>query len=492
MEDVADFREQVTALLKRVAELEQQLVQREQQLAQREAQLAQRDSRIAELEAEVQRLQRKGYKPQPNRQSQRKPKRQDRRRKRHRTQPGQFRGPPKLAEIPPDQIQHEDVQLAQCPCCGSRRLSPTGQFEDHVVVDIPEPKPEYHRYRRHEFECQDCGKKSQGRGDLELPGSHIGPRTRLLNIYCRGHLGISLGKSCDLLAQWWGISLSRPGALGHLAWGSKLFDPVVTKLLELLRQADLIHADETGWRINGQNVWAWCFANPQIAVYLIKHSRGSQVLKEALGDSLPGVLVCDFYASYNYLQAKKQRCLVHLLRELRGLCEKVPAICVKRHLQPLTKLFQDAIALAKRRTELTPEAYDQQCTAIYQRFGVLATTPSTNVHVKRIQKRLHKYVDELFTFLEVSPGSGDNAGPSGNPVPPDNTPAERDIRSVAAARSDGGVNRTDWGAQAFAHAKSVIRTCQKQSRNFLQYGLDVVRAVSAGKAPPLPLASNTS
>ena len=100
--------------------------------------------------------------------------------------------------------------------------------------------------------------------------------------------------------------------------------------------------------------------------------------------------------------------------------------------------------------------------------------------MKRLPKRLHKYVAELFTFLELPH------------VPPDNTPAERDIRSVAAARADGGVNRTDWGAQAFAHAKSVIRTCQKQGRNFLPYGLEVVRAVSARQTPPLPLALNTS
>lgn len=452
MEDVTSLREQVTALLRRVAE----------------------------LEAEVERLRKRGYKPQPNHQARPKTKRQDRRTKRHRQHPGTFREPPKLEEIPPEQVQHHDVQPAQCPGCGSERLSPTGEFEDHVVTDIPAPQPEYHRYRRHEFECQDCGQKCRGRGDLELPGSHVGPRARLLNIYCRGHLGISLGKSCDLLAQWWGIPLSRPGALGHLAWGSKLFDPVVTRLLELLRQEDLIHADETGWRINGKNVWAWCFANPRIAVYLIQHSRGSQVLRAALGDSLSGVLVCDFYASYNFLSAQKQRCLVHLLRELHGLREKVPAICVQKHFQPLSKLFQDAIALAKRHAELTPQNYDHQCNAIYERFGNLATAPSTNAHVKRIQKRLHKYVDELFTFLELPH------------VPPDNTPAERDIRSVAAARSDGGVNRTDWGAKAFAHAKSVIRTCQKQGRNFLQYGLEVVRAAATRQTPPLPLALNTS
>lgn len=444
------------------------------------AQVAALLKRVSELEAEVARLRRKGFKPQPNRQSKPKSKKQDRRTKEHREHPGQFREPPKLDEVPPDQIQRHEVQLNECPCCGSRDLRATGHVEEHVVVDIPQPKPEYHCYRRHEFECQGCGKKSQGRGDLELPGSHVGPRARLLNIYCRGHLGISLGKSCDLLEQWWGIPLSRAGALGHLAWGSKLFEPVVAGLLDILRQEPLIHGDETGWRINGKSVWAWCLTNPRIAVYLIKHSRGSDVLREALGESLPGVLVCDFYASYNFLKAKKQRCLVHLLRELHDVRDKVPPICVTKHLQPLTKLFQDAIALAKRRPQLTPRVYDAKSNAIYERFGELATAPSTNQHVQRILKRLNKYVDELFTFLEIPH------------VPADNTPAERDIRSVAAARADGGVNRTDWGAKAFAHAKSVIRTCQKQGRNFLNYGLDLARALSRQQPPPLPLALNTS
>lgn len=466
MEDVATLRRQVAALLRRVAELEKRV--------------AEREARIVELEAEVKLLRRKGYKPQPNRQSSRTSKRQDRRTKRHRKHPGQFREPPKLAELPPEQVHPHDVSVEQCPGCGSQRLNATGRFEDHVVVDIPEPKPEYHCYRRHEFECQDCGGKCQGRADLELPGSHVGPRARLLNIYCRGHLGVSLGKSCDLLAQWWGLPLSRAGALGHLAWGGKLFDPVVAGLLELLRQEPLIHGDETGWRINGKNVWAWCLANSRIAVYLIRHSRGSDVLREALGDSLPGVLVCDFYAAYNFLKAKKQRCLVHLLRELHDLRDKVPAICVQKHFQPLTQLFQDAIALAKRRALLKPLVYAAKCRTVYERFDDLAAASSKNKQVKRILKRLNKYVDELFTFLEMPH------------VPPDNTPAERDIRSVAAARADGGVNRTDWGAKAFAHAKTVIRTCQKQGRKFLDYGLQLVRATAANQPPPLPLAINSS
>jgi len=465
-DEVVVLREQLAALGRRVTELE--------------TLLAERDARIAELEAELARRERKGYKPQPNRKAPPGSKRQDRRKQPFRKHPGVFREPPDLDEIPPEQIQQHEVRLDECPCCGGRRLSPTGAFEDHVVVDLPEPKPEYHRYRRYEFQCPDCGQKSKGRGDLELPGSHVGPRVRLLNLYARAHLGLSLEKSCALLQEWWGVRLSRAGALGHLAWGSRLFDPIVTRLLELLRQEPLVHADETGWRINGKNVWAWCFSNPRIAVYLIRHSRSSQVLIEALGDSIPGVLVCDFYAAYNRLDAKKQRCLVHLLRELHALCEKVPAICVKQHLRPLIELFQEAIDLAQRRAQLPPERYGQACDAIYDRFGDLATNSSTNADVTRIHKRLRKYADEMLTFLELPH------------VPPDNNPAERDIRSVAAARSDGGVNRTDWGAKAFANAKTVIRTCQKQGRNFLEYGLEVVQAVLAGQTPPLPLSPDTS
>lgn len=478
------LRAEVAASSRRIAALEQQaeelralVASLREQLAERDALLAKKDGRIAELAAEIDRLKRKGYKPQPSRQSKPKSAKQDRRTKRHRTHPGQFRDAPSLEDVPPDQLHEHEVKLAACPCCGSEELHPTGFYDDHIVVDIPEPKLEYHRYRRYEFACAACGKKSKGRGDLELPGSHIGPRARLLNIYCRAHLGVSLGKSRDLLGQWWGLSLSRAGALGHLAWGGKLFEPVVAGLLDLLRQSNTIHGDETGWRINGKNVWCWCLSNPDVAVYLIKHSRGSDVLREALGDSLPGVLVCDFYAAYNCLSSAKQRCLVHLLRELHAMRDKAPPICVKTHVQPLMELFQDAIELGRRRETLSPEAYNAQCDDIYERFGDLATAKSANRDITRILKRLNKYVDELFTFLET-PG-----------VPSDNTPCERDIRSVAAARADGGVNRTDWGARAFANAKSIIRTCQKQGRQFLDYGLHLIRANASLQPTPLPLAN---
>lgn len=89
--------------------------------------------------------------------------------------------------------------------------------------------------------------------------------------------------------------------------------------------------------------------------------------------------------------------------------------------------------------------------------------------------RLFKHCDELFAFLNDPR------------VPADNNGCERDIRSLAAARNDGGTHRADWSAAAFARIKSVIVTSLKNSLRFLHYGLEVVRAQLQGQHLPLPL-----
>lgn len=443
--------------------------QLEERLAALERALAERDARIADLE---QQLARRGkvYRPTPNRQ--RKTAETDRRRKPHRQHSGSFRPPP---AVPESEIQDHDVRPERCSC-GSTDLSPTGEVEEHLQVDIPEPKLECRRFRHHLALCKKCGATVRGRDAREIPHSHIGPRARLLVGYARAHLGISLEKTCDLLEQLFGLSLSRAGALGHLKWGSKLCAPVVARFLELLKQAPVLHADETGWRINGKNVWAWCFCNPKLAVFLIDEHRSSEVLKKALGDTFAGTLVTDFYAAYNFLKARKQRCLTHLLRELHELSEQIKPIFVTNHLDPLMAILQDAIALATQRSELTPRQWRLQRNLIHVRLDRQVQCRSTCPDVCRIYQRIVRHREELLTFLDDPR------------VPATNNLGERDIRSLAAARSDGGVNRTAWGATAFARIKRVVRTCQKNGRRFLDYGRQLFATSLLGQPLPLPLA----
>jgi len=448
-------------LLRRIAVLEALVAEQAQTIAEQAA-------RIEELEAELRRRS-KNYRPKAN--TPKNPKRRvDRRKKGQRNHPGQTR-----PETPPTaEAIHHDVHVDTCPFCGGQ-VDPTGEHDDTYVEDIPEPKVEIHRYRRHHYRCCRCQKRVKGRADLDVPGGTVGPRTKLFSVYARAHLGISLGKTTDLLADLFGISLSRAGANGHLKWFSRHFDPVVQQLLELLKQSTVLGADETGWRIDGKNVWCWCFSNPQIAVFLIDHRRSRAVFEEALGTSLPGVLVTDFYAAYNKIDCRKQRCLVHLLRELCKLREELPARLVAKHIRPLIEFFQDAIALKHRQNTLPAKAFAAEVESIKDRFAQLWWRSSSDPDCQRIYNRLRRHKNELLVFLEVPD------------VPADNNERERDIRSVAATRADGGVNRTGWGAKAFAVAKTIVRTCQKSGQNFFNYSLSALEHIYAGKTAPLPI-----
>src|SRR5262245_42615653 len=134
--------------------------------------------------------------------------------------------------------------------------------------------------------------------------------------------------------------------------------------------------------------------------------------------------------------------------------------------------------LGKDREEFGPAKFHAGYRRIIDRFDeLMLETRSWHPDCVRIWKRLYKHCDELFTFLD------DPA------VPADNNGTERDIRSLAAARSDGGTHRADWSAAAFARLKSVIVTGMKNQVRFIQYGIEVVRAKLRGERLPLPLAA---
>ena len=103
-----------------------------------------------------------------------------------------------------------------------------------------------------------------------------------------------MGKTQNLLHDFFGLTVSRAGLLGQLHWGGQLFAPVVEELLELLRQSPVVQGDETGWRINGKTAWAWCFRDPRLALFLIDRHRSRDVIVRVLGESFAGTLVSDF------------------------------------------------------------------------------------------------------------------------------------------------------------------------------------------------------
>ena len=66
------------------------------------------------------------------------------------------------------------------------------------------------------------------------------------------------------------------------------------RLLKEYRQALVKHADETGWRNNGGNGYAWLFATKDLSLFRFRPTRSATVAREVLGEKrLGGVLGVD-------------------------------------------------------------------------------------------------------------------------------------------------------------------------------------------------------
>ena len=60
----------------------------------------------------------------------------------------------------------------------------------------------------------------------------------------------------------------------------KKFGPKYEGLINEVRKNKIKHADETGWRIKGQNAWCWMFSSPETIVYTISLLEASIIVKE--------------------------------------------------------------------------------------------------------------------------------------------------------------------------------------------------------------------
>ncbi len=145
-----ELQRQVETLLKEVAELRAEVVAfRADNVRLRSegetlrAENAELKSQVAELQLELTRR-KKGFRPKANT-STRTKSTKDRRKAGERKHPGTTRPEPPLDE---STIQQHEVTADVCPDCQGTLLD-TGEFIDQIVEDIPQPKVEVHRYRRH-------------------------------------------------------------------------------------------------------------------------------------------------------------------------------------------------------------------------------------------------------------------------------------------------------------------------------------------------------
>ena len=213
---------------------------------------------------------------------------------------------------PTQRVEHV---VEQCPGCGAR-LSGGWTQRTREVIDLPQVPVQVTEHVYMARTCPLCQRCCVPPAQLE--GVALGKQRLGVNLVS---LIAALREEARLpfrTIQWYldtvhGLHLSL-GALVDAT--GKVADRARTELagiVERIRGSPVVHADETGWREDGQNGYVWTFSTPTQR-YFLRRGRGKGVVDEVLGDGFAGVLVSDFYAAYHHYDSPKQRCWAHLLR----------------------------------------------------------------------------------------------------------------------------------------------------------------------------------
>jgi hypothetical protein len=287
-----------------------------------------------------------------------------------------------------------------------------------------------------------------------LPGSMIGLRLVVFTAWLHYAVGVSINNLVKVLSVFSNFKISPGGLTQSWLRLASILEPNYDELGRQAANSAVLHADETGWRLNGVTHWLWAFANKHLCYYVISPSRGSPVIEQVLGTLFKGILITDFWAAYNKVVAlAKQKCFFHLFTELVKVDKKNNSLAWHLFRKNLSRLLKDAIRLSSKRGQLSSENYQRHKLRLYARLDDLASTKAVDDDVQRLRKRLERHRNEMLTFLEHEN------------VSPYNNFAEQQMRPPVITRKISHQNRSEKAAKAQAILMSLFQTAKLREEN---------------------------
>ncbi len=384
---------------------------------------------------------------------------------------GRRRGKPNRVDR---RVRHRP--LNRCPHCQSH-VRRSRRSRRRTVEDLPDQGIET-EVTEHEIPqrwCPSCRRYVGPAVPDAMPKATIGHRLVVFTAWLHYGLGVTISHVVAILSFHLQTKLTEGGLVAMWQRLAAVLSHWYEQIAEAARRASHLHGDETGWRVNGAGFWLWCFANPRICYYMIHPTRGSPAVVQFFFEYFNGVLLRDFWAAYDFVFARDhQCCLVHLLRELLRIDQRNQSSEWKAFAKKLRRLIADALRL-RAREDFCPDRYRSRIVRIDFRLQALARTESHDPDVQRIARRLLRYEDALFTFLDYPE------------IPWENNLAERQIRPAVIIRKNSQGNRSEHGAEIQAILMTVFRTLKLRGYNPITTVVAAMRQYAqTGCLPNLP------
>jgi transposase len=370
----------------------------------------------------------------------------------------------------PDEIVEQ--RPAVCGHCQTPLTdAPALLRERRQVHEAPAVRLRVTEYQALHVRCPQCQQVSVGVFPAEAPSrAQYGPQLRALAVYLVEEQLVPLGRVQQVLADLFGLRLGRGTLVGWIQRAASLLEPMETQLKAALRQARVLHNDETGVRRGGSLAWAHVASTNRLTHYAIHAKRGREAT-DAIGilPDYTGVSVHDGWTPYQtHTHCRHALCNIHHLRELTFLEEQYQQSWA-RDLKTLLLEMKQVVEQARASGALAlPHADQRAFRARYHALlaaGLAANPPP----VRRARQRgrlkqspARNLLERLLLGHEAVLAFLDDLT-----IPFDNNQAERDLRTLKVQQKVSGCFRSDAGAAAFARLRGYLSTLRKQGRALL-------------------------
>ena len=377
-----------------------------------------------------------------------------------------------------DREPDEVIKIVPSVCCGCGNAlsgaNTSSHADTHYVYDAV-IKVKLTRYDIHQCGCAECGTVTKGEPPPECKGRmNYGNMIRTLCIVMTNWANVGIDKTRKILRDLFGITISGGTVKSIQAeFASKTCD-TIAEIKRKLLGSPILHADETGGRVNGSTQWYHTASNDRYTLITVHRKRGKEGSDS--GGVLPeykGTLIHDCWKTYfRYTDGRHALCCAHLLRELNAQIEAgyIWASDMKALLLDM-KYTVDGYKIGGK-TGLPQYCIDDfkmryDIILFNARSEILPGMLRKKTKAENLLARFEQYHAEITRFAYDFD------------VPFDNNQAERDIRNIKVKQKVSGGFRTADGAADYADSASVIGTSVK----FMYSVVDSVICLFSGSSP---------
>ncbi len=178
-----------------------------------------------------------------------------------------------------------------CSGCGLVFTGDEAQAGEPVVHqkwELPPISPLIFEYRLHRVCCPGCAKKTLAGLPAGVSASAFGPRLEAHIAMLAGVYRLSRRQVAQVVEEILGCPISTGAVDTAIMRMSRVLADPWQALAEAIRQADVVHADETSWRLAGAQQWLWLGAAALVACYRIDPHRSQAAAKKLLGEDFGG------------------------------------------------------------------------------------------------------------------------------------------------------------------------------------------------------------